>query len=218
VKAISKDREKNMNKYIICPTCHGFGSVICRECWCPDCNGKGKIVCDYCAGTGKIQKKFLFLYKEVSCHICNGSGSIKCPKCEGIGHLPHCSKCHGKGEIKCPKCGGTRKLETTEYKSWVKSLESLPVDRLRFEYEKRQREIESLQTKTYSLARERDNMEEELKEWEEEHKFNDYSADEMPCLGGINRAYSEISESEDRIRQIQEEMKEIEKVINKKWR
>ena len=116
----------------------------------------------------------------------------------------------------CPECGGAGKSESTEYKSWVKSLENLSVDRLRFEYEKRQREIESLQIKIYSLTHERDDMEDEYEEWSENHP--DAEPEERPLIDAINRAYDEISKSEERISQIQEEMKEIEKVIDKKWK
>jgi len=192
-----------MNRYKRCPRCHGFGSLF--DCPCPHCKD-GKVACSSCKGTGKIPKRFLFFSYIGQCPSCNGTGSIKCLECGGSGFI----------ETMCPECGGAGKSESTEYKSWVKSLENLSVDRLRFEYEKRQREIESLQIKIYSLTHERDDMEDEYEEWSENHP--DAEPEERPLIDAINRAYDEISKSEERISQIQEEMKEIEKVIDKKWK
>lgn len=169
---------------------------------CSDCNGKGFVKCEKCAG----------------------AGLVICPKCSGTGYLTGCQKCGDKRKIQCGKCGGSGKLESEKYKkkkTWRASLESFPVDRLRFEYEKRQREVGNLQTKTVQLAA----KEAEISEWydrEYEHAANHFYLSEEkegPSYpAGLVTIPAEIVRLEERIEELEDEMHAIDQVLSKKWK
>jgi hypothetical protein len=65
------EKQKEIDKYIICP----------------DCEGTGKVKCKYCDGT-----------RQVKCRKCNGKGTIRgfgeCPRCNGVGEIacPDCAE------------------------------------------------------------------------------------------------------------------------------
>jgi hypothetical protein len=85
---------------------------------------------------------------------------IKCPE-------PDCNNMVSDQATACPKCG--------------RPVRRIGVDRLRLEYEKRQRSIQALQTKIVGLSRERQDM----FELDEQMRKNDnHTADPM------NRAFS----------------------------
>ena len=89
-----KSLNKNVQKEVVCPKCHGKKKILCPQCFgsgtitekitCPQCDGKGtnwmKIKCSKCNGTGTIKNK-------MKCLNCNGTGYITCPKCNGSGSV-----------------------------------------------------------------------------------------------------------------------------------
>lgn len=160
--------------YEKCPSCNGKGDFDCDDCICQECEGEGKVSCPrctngyvpcgFCNSTGKISKKFIFSYSapcpkcegrgKLSCTNCNGSVSVVCSQCNGTGRMASCSKCNGTKKVKCVKCGGKGQVES----EWFKSLHNLPDERLYFEYEKRQREVQQLTMEEISLYREIEEM------------------------------------------------------------
>ncbi|MGH9830818.1 MAG: hypothetical protein ACREDR_47030, partial [Blastocatellia bacterium] len=96
-------------------------------------------------------------------------------------------------------------------KEWSRQLKSTSVDRLRFEYEKRQRSIQALQTKLARLGREREDM----FDLNEEIMKSDY-----PTTDVLTRAFSigdEIRGIEKEISTAEEEMTEIQQALDTKW-
>jgi len=237
-----------MTLYDACAACHGRGSLPCNECNCTACgaSGKmdvkctrcesGKVTCDYCHGSGKIEdllKSVYFFVKIIPrykpCFICDGTGSKNCEtchgtrtmkgactRCDGSGRYANCAKCKGRRSITCPECKGAGRFES----QWVKSLHSCPVDRLRFEIEKRQRKISTLQIQLSRNTREYDRLQEE---WNDEYNsrraqgrgaLNDFDASGFQ--GGTTYLINQIQACEGEISQLESEMNAIEQVLNTK--
>jgi len=155
-----------MSLFENCSACKGQGSLPC-ECLCAACKATGKVPvkcswcqsgkakCDRCASTGRLlEKKGWFSDKYRTCPLCHGTGERlcgscggttlvqgTCTSCSGSSRNARCPNCSGKGKVTCTSCKGAGRFEG----QWVKSLDAMPVDRLRFEFEKRQREISNLQ-------------------------------------------------------------------------
>lgn len=225
-----------MSLYETCATCKGQGSLPCDQCKCPTCKamGKmdvkcsicqsGKVKCRRCDGSGKLlEKKGFFSDKFKTCYSCGGTGKTDCETCHGTTSMKStCSSCQGTGRnARCSTCGGKAKVTCADCKGagrfegqWVKSLESWPVDRLRFEFEKRQREISNLHAKI-------SNAESELRSSNE--SYEEAYACRQPDFdaSGYNRyntgLMNEIDSSADRIKGLQAEMNAIERVLDKKW-
>lgn len=222
-----------MAHYVKCPSCNGYGYFSCNDCQCKRCKSKGKINCSNCTGgyipcefcdsTGQIAKKLLFFTnyepcpecngaKKLTCPVCKGSDLVICPECKGTGRVPSCATCGGSGKIECSKCAGTGKIES----AWYKSLNNLPVERLRFEYEKRQREIQQLQIKISRRSRELDDM---YEEYERDRNANPYLYDHPGAYpGGLDSIPREISQLEENIGKLEDEMEAIDEVLNTKWK
>jgi hypothetical protein len=211
----------------LCPACESRGKIKCSNCQsgkvsCSSCSG-GKIPCTYCNATGeKIRKGWVFTHhevcllcrgaKEILCQKCKGSASTVCSLCDGSGVLM-CSSCQGKRRLaKCDQCSGTQKLPCQACNQrgkvegqWLKSLGSLPVDRLRFEHEKRQREISNLQIQVNRLSREEDEA------YDEYVNGVSYSMDRTLHIANEKvKRQSEISD-------LEVEIEALERVINLKW-
>lgn len=165
-----------MAQYDYCSSCGGHGSFPCFDCPCPNCGTSGKVTCNqctrgyipcsYCNSTGVTKiEKWIFFTSSISCPqcngatqlrcaTCNGQGSVKCYRCMGSGYLEKCPKCNDKREIKCKVCDGTGKVES----AWYKSLCNMSVERLQFEYEKRQHEIQNLEIRMDRLSRNQEEL------------------------------------------------------------
>ncbi len=74
-----------LNKYVICPRCHGTGAE-------PGTKFKK---CPTCGGTGKVQQIRRTIFGSFITYTV-------CPVCHGEGKIPEqpCSVCHGEGRIK----------------------------------------------------------------------------------------------------------------------
>ena len=112
---------------------------------------------------------------------------IKCPE-------PECNNMVSDQAAACPKCG--------------RPVRRIGVDRLRFEYEKRQRSIQALQTKMARLSRERQDM---YDLDDKMMKSDNYTAD------AANRSISitnEIQGLEQEISTAEAEMKQIQQALD----
>lgn len=235
-----------MSLYDVCAACHGRGSLPCNECDCTACgaSGKvdvkctrcesGKVTCDYCHGSGKTEdhlKSVYFFVKIITrygpCIICQGKGRTNCetchgttnmtgtcPRCGGSGQNATCAKCNSRRSVPCRECKGAGRFES----QWVKSLQSWPVDRLRFEIEKRQRKISTLQIQLSRNSQEYDRLQEE---WNDEYNsrraqgrgaLNDFDASGFQ--GGTTHLVNQIQACEGEISQLESEMNAIEQVLN----
>ena len=158
-----------MALYESCPSCKGRRGFDCTSCRCTCCNAtgeitascsscqNGKLTCPRCEGSGQvIVKKGFFGDKygtcpncggtrRATCSTCGGSANVKakCHACNGTKRNHSCSQCMATGKIKCTTCNGSGNIPS----EWSKSLAQMPIDRLKFEYEKRQRNISTLRTK-----------------------------------------------------------------------
>jgi hypothetical protein len=221
-----------------CQSCAGLGTVKCASCSngkvpCGECSSTGQTSCPSCSGFGKATQQFWFFKWAVSCPTCGGAARRQCAKCAGRkvlacgvcaanGQLP-CAVCGGSGlSASCPVCNGTRKTVCLECKGagtfetdWSRQLKSSPVDRLRFEYEKRQRSIQSLQVKISRLSRELDEM---YEDYEERRAANPRLYDAAGTEpSGLNDIPREIGSYERDISQAEEEMGDIQTVLDAKW-
>lgn len=158
--------------------------------------------CFRCGGSGRA-----------NCETCHGTSTMKgvCTRCDGSGRYANCAKCNGRRSVTCPECKGAGRFEG----QWVKSLQSWPVDRLRFEIDKRQREISNLYGKV-SYA------EQELRSSNESYERAYACRQPDFDASGYNRyntgLMNEIDSAEGRIKALQEELNAIEQVLNTKWK
>ena len=222
-----------MPHYIKCSSCNGHGYLSCDDCLCQTCNGKGKVncsncidgykPCELCNSTGQIlQKRLFFSYskpcpvcegaKKISCYFCKGSGFVTCSNCKGTGRMLSCSTCNSTQKIQCEDCAGTGKIES----KWFKSLTSLPIDRLDFEYKKRQQEVQTLKIDISRWSRELA----DLHQWHDrERQANPYMANHRGAYpSGIDSIPRKISGIEDRINELKDEMEAIDQVKSAKWK
>ncbi len=68
----------NINRYEVCPTCHGTGS-----------SGGGEVTCPQCHGTGNVTQMAGAMKFSLTCPRCGGSGKLRnvCPTCGGEGRV-----------------------------------------------------------------------------------------------------------------------------------
>lgn len=240
-----------MEKCVLCPSCDGKGSFPCTDCACRGCQGSGqikvactvcqsgKISCQRCGATGQVVvKRTWFSEKYGTCSSCMGTGTLKCSQCGGKAVISQtCSVCSGKGsQSSCGRCHGTRKYGCSKcvgsgriVSDWFKSLDQLPIERLKFEYEKRQREVASAERKVGSFQTQISRISHELDEmyeWYERdclERPGAYNAAGTEPAGlhdfprEINRLQGEISDKEAQIRDLEDEMGAIEEVMDRKW-
>jgi hypothetical protein len=222
-----------MAAYDNCADCKGHGYFRCAECGCKSCQAsgkancahcnKGRVPCRTCGATGWISTKHWILTnseicpdcrrgKTVTCGVCKGSSIANCPSCKGSGRNAQCSKCGGTQKIACRTCSGSGKVVS----QWVKSLNDYPVERLRFEYEKRQREVSNLQRQTEHIERKIERLQED---WNEAYEAapNIHNFDAGGYQSGQQAYYDEIGDASARMRELESEMGAIEQVLNSKW-
>lgn len=225
-----------LDRYVICQDCKGNGYFPCTDCICAKCHGKGKtscvkcqegyVSCDFCKSTGQIPQKMLFIFtttkecpkckglKQQACSCCSKSGFVICTECNGNGKKSSCLKCSGTWEVKCNKCGGTGNILNPKYNSWVTTLSSLTVERLKYEIEKRHQEIQQNQMKISRLSNEQQAL------WEE-YRYDQVHNPDFFVGGGWSPENSgkdrEIHEIEQAITAINTEISSIDDVINSKW-
>jgi chromosome segregation ATPase len=98
----------------------------------------------------------------------------------------------------------------------------MPIDKLKFEYEKRQRKISTLQIQLSRNTQEYDQLQED---WNDEYNsrrsqgrgaLNDFDASGFQ--GGSNHLMSQISACEGEIRQLEAEMTAIEEAMETNWK
>ena len=119
---------------------------------------------------------------------------------------PTCTVCAGSRTVRCGDCNGVGKLET----EWARQLKSSPVDRLRFEYEKRQRSIQLLETR----FAERNSVADDFSE-----KMNTPDDDEAVMYGDCYlKVLDQIGDLQKEIGAAEAEMTEIQQVLDTKWR
>ena len=115
--------------------------------------------------------------------------------------------------IPCEHCDGLGKIGGP----WIQEISNWSIDRLRFEYEKRQREIQRLEIMSNELERQYD---EAYYNWED--RYEDVVAER-----GSDAAYNICGKGPERpdvlnsyaksIGKFEEEMAAIEQVMNTKW-
>lgn len=230
----------------LCQTCESKGKIKCSNCQsgkvsCSSCSG-GKVPCTQCNATGeKIRKGWIFTHRDVcllcggaknilcqkckgsasaACSLCDGSGAIMCSSCQGKGRLAKCEQCSGTQKLPCQACDQQGKVEG----QWIKSMRELPVERLRFEHEKRQSELGRLQIQASRLESEYDQIQQD---WEQ--SLQDLQ-DRYGARAGINmfdatgfqrastRTMEEMSEANSRMYKLQDEMNAIEQILDYKWK
>lgn len=154
----------------------------------------------------------------ISCSVCQGSGSVSCPSCNGKGRTAQCSQCEGTQKITCRTCSGSGKVKS----QWLKSLNDLPVDRLRFEHEKRQREVSNLQMQIPHIQRQIDQLQQDWNDAYEEAASDGsrgiHNFDAGGYQSGQQSYFSEIGNMQARMREFEGEMEAIEQVLNSKWK
>jgi len=153
----------------------------------------------------------------VPCSTCIGSRYVACYSCDGKGRSAHCSHCGTTQKIECRTCNASGKIES----QWAKSLKDFPVDRLRFEYEKRQREVSNLQMQISHIERQVDQLQQEWNYAYEEAASSGprgiHNFDASGYQSGQRALYDEISSLGMRRSELENEMQAIEHALNSKW-
>lgn len=227
-----------MAVYDLCGFCKGGRSVECTDCrcsrckgsrrvdvTCTKCNGFAKITCERCQGAGQLLKKKGWVsdtYEE--CWKCRGSRqqpcscgsgkvSSKCPSCQGTGRNSECIQCGGTGQVKCSNCDGLG----TVLSQWYLSLGQMPVEDLKSENEKRQRQIPNLRMKILRLEVE---YQQTQADWNE--AYNQSRADPGWDAGGFQRASTSIMQEirgcEGEISRLEAEINALEEAVASKKR
>lgn len=222
-----------------CSGCQGAGYHVCRACPCSSCNASGKVTvkcqkcdngrvpCQSCGASGRVLlKRTWFSEKHGDCRLCLGTGkgrcfacdsgivTSQCPTCNGSKHLPGCSSCSGTQRIPCSNCGGKGRVES----EWLKSLPGLPLDRLKYEHEKRRSQISDLRSEMSELYAENE-------KWREQYEEDKADAE---ARGGLRSFFEQgdsnagiwdaIGKVDKKIDRIQEEMAAIDKELQEKWK
>jgi hypothetical protein len=228
-----------MSVYDACGSCKGSGSFKCNDCQCRQCNATGsvqatctrcngasKVTCTKCQGAGQLlKKKGFFSDTYEKCWMCSGSRqehcscqsgkvSVQCPACKGTKRNAQCPRCGAKGSIRCTACEGSGKVPS----EWYKSLARMPVEKLKFEYEKRQRNISTLRMKASSLTRDYEQSERECDEYQEERRAHGEMHPDLIGENYRNRLIGEMGSVESQISEAEVEMSAIEKVMDANWK
>lgn len=218
--------------------CAGRGYFACEDCKCTRCNStgkvkcsscdQGKLACALCSATGEISKKgLIFTHRKkcpecrgsgrVSCDICKGSTQAVCSSCQGKGRNATCSRCNATRKIKCNECGGSGKVEG----EWIKSLRDWPVDRLRFEHQKRQSEIPGLQLQLSRLQRQMDELQ---NEWGDAYNVaasrpgGVSNFDASGYQNGERYFDEQMASINRRLSELNEEIQAIDNAFSSKWK
>jgi len=229
-----------MSLYDSCPSCKGHRSFDCTICRCTRCDATGqitvkcsscqdgKITCPRCEGSGQvIVKKGFFGDKYGTCPNCGGTRRINCGKCggsvqvktactacKGTKRNPTCNQCGATGKIKCTTCNGSGAVES----EWSRSLRGMPIDRLKFEYEKRQRSISTLRSKHSSITHDYEQSERECEEYQEEQRSHGIRHPDLIGENYRNKLIGEMGSCESQISEMESEIKAIEKAMESSWK
>jgi hypothetical protein len=226
-----------MSVYDSCSTCNGRGGFDCTNCLCSRCGGRGvllvectrcesgNIVCARCEGRGDVVvKKGLFSDKYGTCPTCNGMRRIKCGTCKGSAQVEStcsacqgrkrnssCTTCNGTGRTNCQTCSGSGRVPS----AWSRSLSELPVERLRFEYEKRQRKLTTLQVKISGLNSEYERAVAAQEEEYQRHVRN-RSLSSYDPPGTVDYLIRELMGAEGEVGSLEAELSMIDRALNGK--
>ena len=94
----------------------------------------------------------------------------------------------------------------------------MPIDRLKFEYEKRQRSVSTLRMKASSLNRDYEQSERECDEYQEERRSHGERHPDLIGENYRNRLIGEMGSCESQISEMESEMVAIEKVMESSWK
>lgn len=97
------------------------------------------------------------------------------------------------------------------FEDWCEGLTSAPVERIRFEYEKRQRAVQALHVKQDRLSREHSILDAENERW----LRDDTNASYQPRAFSIS---DEIDECEAEIAETEREMASLQALLDRRWR
>jgi chromosome segregation ATPase len=92
----------------------------------------------------------------------------------------------------------------------------MPIDRLKFEHEKRQRNISMLRTKVSSMTRDYEQSEEECKRYQAEQRSHGIHHPDLIGENYRNHLIGEMGSCESQISEMESEMKTIEKAARVK--
>ena len=198
-----------------CPSCNATGEQI-QKGWifthhvlCPDCKGAKNVLCQNCKGRA-----------FTACSLCNATGALVCSSCQGKGRHAKCAHCNETQKPPCQDCSQQGKVEG----QWIKSLRELPVERLRFEHEKRQSEIGRLQIQASRFEREYEEINEDWRQSLEDlqNRYGTVAGINMFDASGFKsssaRALDDMSKANSRIYELQDEMNAIEQILDYKWK
>lgn len=221
----------------VCRSCEGSGALPCTKCRqsrmidCKECSATGKTACRFCSGFGRTSQGFWVIKWSAPCSVCGGAATrqcgacagrrtVPCDACDSLGVLPcgacsstgvdaTCTACAGSRLIRCTNCDGAGEFET----EWSRQLQSRSIDWLRFEYEKRQRSIQALQTQVARLDRTLQDLWDLQDEWN-----NDENATWAPPLtsGRMDQVDKELELSHKQIAEAEREMAELQRVLDSK--
>jgi len=206
-----KGQRSLAGEQVLCPTCQGLKTVRAS---CPRCAGNCSVKCKVCDGTGS--GSWLFLRRP--CHTCSAKGLLPCPSCQGQGfRLGKCGECSGTGAIPGPRvpcgpCGGNGQVKNP----WLDEIKALSPERLRFEYERRERLISSLQERLREARRELDDLYDWYEEDRDRNPQNYREAGTEP--GGLHDIPLQMDHLEASIRDTEDELSTLLVVIEHKWK
>jgi hypothetical protein len=229
-----------MSLYDSCPSCKGYRSFDCAVCRCTRCDGTGqitakcsscqdgKIACPRCEGSGHVIAKKGFFgdkygtcpncggIRRINCGKCGGSEQVKttCTACKGTKRNATCGQCDATGTITCSTCKGSGQVPS----EWYESLAKMPIDKLKFEYEKRQRSISTLRMTASSLTRDYEQSERECDEYQEERRAQGELHPDQIGYDYRNRLIAKMGSCESQIREMESEMSAIEKAMESNWK
>ncbi len=137
-----------------------------------------------------------------------------CTACKGTKGNPTCNQCGATGKIKCTTCNGSGAVES----EWSRSLREMPIDRLKFEYEKRHRSISTLRTKHSSVTHDYEQSERECEEYQEEQRSHGIRHPDLIGENYRNKLIGEMGSCESQISEMESEMKAIERAMESNWK
>ena len=224
-----------MAAYDNCSVCDAKGTLECKACFCGYCRGTGQVSskcpkceagqapCGACGTTGRVvAKKGWFSETYGACGQCGGSGRRRCSSCNdgniaaqcrhclGSGRDIVCTLCGGSLKVKCSNCGGAGKFES----EWLKSLPTLPIDRLKFEINERERQIEEVRREIFKVESDYAGL---IHYWK-------YEAQNLPNVhwGAQASAMAPYNEKKGklarRIDELEAEREVIKQVLVSKWK
>jgi len=210
------------SKFVRCSECSGSGSIP-FDTTCVICSGKGTTGCDKCrdgsipcTSCNATGKQRVLAFFSASCATCQGKGKLICSTCKGTSKTK-CPKCNGSGHISqskpCTVCNGNGQVEDLKYRAWVNALQEFSVDRLQDEKSRRQHKTSDSRSKIGQLQAA---LREGWDDWETDPaSSNNCRHGWTPSTWGENR---EISNLEERITELEDEIDLIQEALDRKLR